>query len=91
LDDRVVEHCGHCGLQRLGHSMKTRIGLLVSRPRFARTGQQILPDGGVLGVALDHGQRMLGAVDADPERDQAHVLTKLHPVEHQRGQRGLGP
>jgi hypothetical protein len=51
-----------------------------------------------------HGERVLGPVDADAERDDAGVLAEVHPVDHDRdqvqpvqaaahqlGERGLGP
>ena len=64
---------------------------------------QLTHQGGVLGRALHQRQRVLRAVDADPQRHNAAVLSEVHPIDHERhqvqrgqirrekfGQRGLG-
>jgi len=41
---------------------------------------------GVLGGSLGQPKRVLGAVDADAQRDHAQVLAEVHPIDHQRDQ-----
>ena len=43
--------------------------------------EEIAHDGGVLGVALGQAERVLGAVDADPERDDTEVIGEVHTVD----------
>jgi len=38
------------------------------------------------GVTLDHAQRVLGAVDADPERHHAQVPGEVHTIDHHTSQ-----
>jgi len=86
VHDGVVEHRLHRGVQRLGpvqHAQDRPGGVQAPVPQ---ADQQVLDHGGVLGVALDHAQGVLGAVDADAQRHHAQVIGEVHPVDHQRHQ-----
>lgn len=62
-DDRVVEHRLHRGHQRLGPVQHAQDGAGGVESTVPQADEQIHDDGGVLGVALHHAERVLGAVD----------------------------
>ena len=65
--------------------MTTRIGRVRSGPRsHSPTSGSVTTM--VFAVCLDQGQHVLVAVEADAQRDDAHVLANVHPVKHQRHQ-----
>ena len=66
-DDGVVEDRFDRRAECLGAVEDEEGGLGHVEPPFAQPDQEALDDGGVLGVTFDQGERMLGAVDADPE------------------------
>ena len=86
LDHRVVEHRHDAGAQRLASvdADQDRTGR-VQAPA-PQVGEQLGHHGGVLGAAFDQSEGMLGAVDADPQRHDAQVLTEVDAVDHQRHQ-----
>jgi len=86
LDDGLVEHVGGRAAQRLGtvDHHQDRAGDL--QPALPEPSQQAGDHGGVLGGALGQGQRDLGAVDGDAERDHAAVLGHPDAVDQQRDQ-----
>src|SRR6266487_3794646 len=53
---------------------------------LAQPGDQVGDQGGVLGRAFLDGQRVLGPLNVDAERDDAGVLAEVHPVGHERDQ-----
>ena len=59
---------------------------MTSRPALAQPHDQLGDQGGVLGRALHQRQRVLRAVDVDPQSDHAGVLAEVHPVDHERHQ-----
>jgi hypothetical protein len=75
LDDRVVEHLGDGAAQRLGavEHHQDRPGDL--QATLAQPNQQLGDHGGVLGGALGQASGTL-AVDGDPQRHQAGVLSR---------------
>ena len=86
----MVEHGLDAGDERLGpvEHAQDRPGR-VQAP-VAQVGQQIAHDGGVLGVALGQAERVFGAVDADPQGDDAEMIGEVHTVDHERHQVELG-
>ncbi len=82
----MVEHPGHRGPQCFravdNHQDRTG-GVQTSLPQ---PDEQVGHHGGVFGVTIDQGQRMLGAIDADAQRDNADMLSEADAVEHQRHQ-----
>jgi hypothetical protein len=86
LDHRVVEHVVHRAAQRLGAVDHDQDRAGDVQAALAQPDDQVTDQGGVLGRALDQRQRVLGAVDADTERDHAGVLAEVHPIDHQRHQ-----
>jgi hypothetical protein len=103
MDERLVEHVLHRPGQGLGpvEDGEDRLGDV--QAAVAQPGDQVSDQGGVLGRALLHRQRVLRAVDADAQRHHAGVLAEVHAVDHERdqvqviepaahqfGQRGLG-
>ena len=103
LDERLIEHVLDRAGQRLGAVQDGQDGLGDVQAALTQPGDQVRDQGRVLGRALLDRQRVLDAVDADAERDDAGVLAEVHPVDHecdqvqvieaaghQLGQRGLG-
>jgi hypothetical protein len=79
----LVEHgldARHEGLGPIEHTQQWSGRV---EPSFAHCGEEILYDGGVLGVSLSQAERVLGAVDADPEGDDAEVIGEVHAVDHE--------
>jgi hypothetical protein len=85
-DHRVVEHTGHRRSQRLRPVDDDEDRAADIQAALAQPDEQVGDHGGVLGVALDQRERVLGAVDIDAQRDYEHVLAEVHPVAHQRDQ-----
>jgi hypothetical protein len=86
LHDGVVEHVVDGAAQRLGpveHHQDRPDDL---QPAVAQGRQQVTHDRGVLGRALGQGQRDLGAVQGDAQRDHAGVLGHADAVDQQRDQ-----
>jgi hypothetical protein len=78
-DHRAVEHVQDRAAQRLRpveHHQDRASHVQASLPQ---PDDQVGDQGGVLRRALDQRQRVLGPVDADPERDHAGVLPKCTP------------
>jgi hypothetical protein len=103
MDDRLVEDVLDCAGQRLGPVEDGQDGLGDIQAALAQPGDQTGDQGGVLGRALLHRQRILRAVDADAQGHRTGVLAEVHPVHHegdqvqvieptahQLGERGLG-
>ena len=77
-------------VRALAPSMTTRIGLVTSRPRSAKPDEEVLDDGGVLGVALCDRERVLLAGYVDPHRHDTDVIAEVHAVDHERHEVELG-
>ena len=99
LSNTLLDRAG----QGLGPVKYREDGLGDVQAAVAQPGDQISDQGGVLGRALLHRQRILRAVDADAQRHHAGVLAEVHAVDHERdqvqvieppahqlGERGLG-
>jgi hypothetical protein len=86
LNDGVIEHLGDRTAQRLGavEHHQQRPGRVESA--VAQAGQQVTHHGGVLGGALGQGERDLGAVQGDPQRNHTGVLGHPDPIHQQRHQ-----
>jgi hypothetical protein len=86
LDHRVVGHIQHRAAQRLGavDHHQDRSGEL--QPALPQPGQHVGDHAGVLGSALGQGERDLGPVDGDTERDHTAVLGHPDAVHQQRDQ-----
>ena len=85
-DHRMLEHPHHRGAQRFAavdadEDRPGRVQTAIPQP-----GQQVGDHASVLCAALCQPERMLGAIDPDPERHHAQVITEVHPVDHQRDQ-----
>lgn len=82
-----LSNTSRTALDRASDPFRTaRIGRVTSGPRSPQPDQQIADQGGVLGGAFDQGEGMLGAVDADAQRDHAQLLGESDPVDHDRDQ-----
>jgi hypothetical protein len=82
----MVEHVTDGAAQRLSaveHHQDRPGDLQAALPQ---PDQQVADDGGVLGRALGQGERDLGPVQRDPQRDHAAVVGHPDPVHQQRHQ-----
>jgi len=84
LDHRVVEDPQHRGPQGLAAVDADEDRGAGVQAAIAQPGQQIGDHRGVLRRTLSQPERVLGAVDADPQRHHAQVLAEVHAVDHQR-------
>jgi len=82
----MVEHLGDGAPQRLGavEHHQDRPGHL--QATLPQPQQQVTHHGGVLGGTLGEGERNLGAIRGDAERDHAAVLGHPDAVHQQRHQ-----
>ena len=80
-DDQVVEDRSDRRAERLGAVEGEEGGLGHVEPPLAQPDQGAPDDGGV-SVTFDQGRRVLGAVDAHPEGDDAQMLGEMDPGDH---------
>jgi hypothetical protein len=86
LNDRLVEHPPDRAGQGLGPVKDRKDGPGDVQAAVAQPGDQISGQGGVLGRALLHRQRVLRAVDADAQRHHAGGRAEVHAVDQERDQ-----
>jgi hypothetical protein len=86
MDERLAEDVLDRAGQGLGPVEHGEDGLGDIQATVAQPGDQVRDQGGVLGRALLHRERVLGPVDADAQGDDAGVPAEVHPVDHERDQ-----
>jgi hypothetical protein len=64
--------------------------VVTSSPRSRQVHQQAGDQGGVLGVALDDSQGVLGPLDVDAQCHYAGMTCEMDPVDHERHQVDAG-
>ena len=85
-DHRMGEHPDHGGMKCLAAVNPDEDRAAGVQPAITQPGQQIGHHGRVLRRTFSQPERVLAAIDTDPERDHTQVLTEVHPVDHQRHQ-----
>jgi hypothetical protein len=83
LDDGLTEDVCDGSAQGLGAIDDDEDPFGDVKSAFAQAHQQVFCQGGVLGRALDQGERMLNARDFDAQSHHPTVLGDVHAVDHQ--------
>ena len=84
MDHRVVEDRFHGAREGLGAVDDDEDRPCHLESAIAKPDEEVLDDGGVLGVAFCDRERVLSARQVDPHRHDTDVITEVHAVDHER-------